>query len=378
MTETRIVLSVIAASSCVRIDPPVAVDRQLDDLEAELLEVAQGVADGVVLDRRRHDPVAARLAGPGRALDREVVGLGAAGREDDLARLGVEPARRPARGPRRGPPGPAGRRRGRTPGCRTRSVRNGSIASRTSRAQRGRRGVVEVDRHRPGDCTPVAAGGHGAPLTRGLLGASRRLGRASRRSVARAARADIASAAAAVSRRRGRDFAATAPVGARSATRHPVRLREPTRQARAVELRQVEHVDARCSAHAGRRVDGARSPGRRRGPAPRRPRPAEEWTQREPAIDGLRRDRSLRPARASRASETHARSSSAAADARRLADRLPASPRRTEARLDGPERTRSPRPERLLEARALGVARLGRCGPTPGRAWPEPAIEKAP
>ena len=70
----------------VGIDPAVAVDRQLDDLEAELLEVAQRVADGVVLDRRGHDPVAARLAGPGGALEREVVRLGAAGREDDLAR----------------------------------------------------------------------------------------------------------------------------------------------------------------------------------------------------------------------------------------------------------------------------------------------------
>ena len=35
----------------VGIDPTIAVDRQLDDLEAELLEVADGVADGVMLDR---------------------------------------------------------------------------------------------------------------------------------------------------------------------------------------------------------------------------------------------------------------------------------------------------------------------------------------
>ncbi len=34
----------------VRIDPPVPIDRELDDLEAELLEVAQGVPHGVVLD----------------------------------------------------------------------------------------------------------------------------------------------------------------------------------------------------------------------------------------------------------------------------------------------------------------------------------------
>ena len=69
----------------VRVDPAVAVDRQLDDLEPELLEVAQRVADRVVLDRRGHDPVAARLAGPRRALEREVVRLRAARREDDLA-----------------------------------------------------------------------------------------------------------------------------------------------------------------------------------------------------------------------------------------------------------------------------------------------------
>ena len=48
----------------VGIDPAVAVDRQLDDLEAELLEVAQRVADRVVLDRRGHDPVAARPCRP--------------------------------------------------------------------------------------------------------------------------------------------------------------------------------------------------------------------------------------------------------------------------------------------------------------------------
>ena len=69
----------------VGVDAPVPIDRQLDDLEAELLEVAQRVPDRVMLDRRRHDPVAVRLAGPRGALQREVVRLGAAGREDDLA-----------------------------------------------------------------------------------------------------------------------------------------------------------------------------------------------------------------------------------------------------------------------------------------------------
>ncbi len=50
----------------VGIDPAVAVDRQLDDLEAELLEVAQRVADRVVLDRRGDDPVAAAPCRPRR------------------------------------------------------------------------------------------------------------------------------------------------------------------------------------------------------------------------------------------------------------------------------------------------------------------------
>ena len=74
----------------VRIDPAVPVHRHLDDLEAELLEVAQRVADGVVLDGGGDDAVAAGLAGPGRALEGEVVRLGAAGGEHDLARLGAE------------------------------------------------------------------------------------------------------------------------------------------------------------------------------------------------------------------------------------------------------------------------------------------------
>ena len=64
MIETRIVLVGERRLELVGIDPAVAVDRQLDDLEAELLEVAQGVTDRVVLDRRGHDPVAARLARP--------------------------------------------------------------------------------------------------------------------------------------------------------------------------------------------------------------------------------------------------------------------------------------------------------------------------
>ena len=78
-----------------RVNPAVPIDRQLDDLEPELLEVAERVADRVMLDRGGDDPRSARLARPRRSLDREVVRLGAAGREDDLACLGMEPGRDP-------------------------------------------------------------------------------------------------------------------------------------------------------------------------------------------------------------------------------------------------------------------------------------------
>ena len=104
----------------VGIDPAVPVDRQLDDLEAELLEIAQRVPDGVMLDRRGHDPVAARLAGPRRALQREVVRLGAARREDDLATARVEARGDPFVGlvERR----PARRARTRAPSSRSRTT----------------------------------------------------------------------------------------------------------------------------------------------------------------------------------------------------------------------------------------------------------------
>ena len=121
----------------VRVDAAVAVDRQLHDLEAELLEVAERVPDGVVLDRRRDDPVAVRLARPGRALEREVVRLGAAGREHDLAGLGAEPRREPLVGLIEA--GRATRPKACAElGLPNVSVRYGSIASRTSR----RSGVV--------------------------------------------------------------------------------------------------------------------------------------------------------------------------------------------------------------------------------------------
>ncbi len=148
----------------VRIHAPVAVDRQLHDLEAELLEMAERVADGVVLDGGGHDPVAVRLAGPGRALEREVVRLRAAGREDDLAWLGVEARRDPLvrlvqRRARRAPER-VGRRR---IAERLRQVRQHRVEDLAP--ERGRRRVVEIDRH--GRIvrreTGVSAHGHPGP-----------------------------------------------------------------------------------------------------------------------------------------------------------------------------------------------------------------------
>ena len=82
----------------VRIDTPVSIHWQLDDLESELLEVAKGMADRVMLDRRGDDPVAPGLARPGRALQGEVVRLRAARREHDLARFDAEARRQPVMG----------------------------------------------------------------------------------------------------------------------------------------------------------------------------------------------------------------------------------------------------------------------------------------
>ena len=61
------------------------VDRRPGDLEAPLREVLGGVAHRVMLDRTDDQPAAARLARPRGALDGEVVRLGAARCQDDLA-----------------------------------------------------------------------------------------------------------------------------------------------------------------------------------------------------------------------------------------------------------------------------------------------------
>ena len=136
----------------VRVHPPVPVDRQLDDLEAELLEVAEGVPDRVMFDRRGDDPVAAGLAGPGRALQREVVRLGPARGEDDLAAAGVEPGGDALVGLIEPGPGATAEavRRARVPE-RPGHVRQHGVEDLA--AERGRRRVIEIDRHGP-DRTP--------------------------------------------------------------------------------------------------------------------------------------------------------------------------------------------------------------------------------
>ena len=137
----------------VGIDPAVAVDRQLDDLEPELLEVAQRVTDRVVLDRRGDDAVAAGLARPGGALEREVVGLGAARGEDDLARLGVQALGQSFVGlvERRARDAPVRVRRAGVPE-RLGQERQHRVEDLATQRRRGR--VIEVDRHRA-DRTPL-------------------------------------------------------------------------------------------------------------------------------------------------------------------------------------------------------------------------------
>ena len=114
----------------IQIDDPSAIDGNDSPPEP-----GDGVEDGVVLDRAAHHRAVASAEDPG---DREVVGLGAAAREHELAGLaahdigqllagGVE------RGPGRGAPA-----RGRRTGSRPRPASAGTIAASAS----GRSGVV--------------------------------------------------------------------------------------------------------------------------------------------------------------------------------------------------------------------------------------------
>jgi hypothetical protein len=83
------------AGDMVRVDATVAIDRQLDDLEPELLELLEAMEHGVVLDGAGHDPMAAGLARPGGALEREVQRLCATAGQDDLAGARVDLCRDP-------------------------------------------------------------------------------------------------------------------------------------------------------------------------------------------------------------------------------------------------------------------------------------------
>ncbi len=135
------------------IDDAVAVDRRPRDLEAAPLELAARLAHRRVLDRAHDQPPGRRA---GEAEHRLVVGLGAAGGEDDLARLGVQQAGERGRGPPRAPPAPRGRRRAAPTRCRT--APTGTAPSprgprrRAASSPRGR-GTRSYD---SGDCPRVA------------------------------------------------------------------------------------------------------------------------------------------------------------------------------------------------------------------------------
>src|SRR5208283_4219590 len=68
----------------VRIDEAVAADLQIGDLVSLRLEAFAGVEHGLVLDRGRDDVIAFVFVEVGGALDRQVVALGGAARQDYL------------------------------------------------------------------------------------------------------------------------------------------------------------------------------------------------------------------------------------------------------------------------------------------------------
>ena len=74
---------------------PARVGAHTPDVEALLLQPVGGRQHGLVLERPDDDRAAAPggSSRPGSALDREVVGLGPAGREDDLPGRGAERSR---------------------------------------------------------------------------------------------------------------------------------------------------------------------------------------------------------------------------------------------------------------------------------------------
>ena len=77
----------------VHVEAAEAVDGDLHHGVAAAFEVLAEIEDGRMLDRGDHDLAAADRADVQRAQDGGVVALGAAGREDDLARIGAEERR---------------------------------------------------------------------------------------------------------------------------------------------------------------------------------------------------------------------------------------------------------------------------------------------
>src|SRR5258708_35714458 len=77
----------------VEIDAPVLLHRQIRDACAVLLEALAGVMHGLVLGHARDDVIALLAVHLGGALDRKVVGLGRAAREDNLLRIGADEIR---------------------------------------------------------------------------------------------------------------------------------------------------------------------------------------------------------------------------------------------------------------------------------------------
>src|SRR5688572_2075378 len=75
------------------VDPPVLLHREIGDAVALLLELLAGVDHRLVLDHTGDDVIALLAIHLGDALDRQVVGLGRAAREDDLLRIGADEVR---------------------------------------------------------------------------------------------------------------------------------------------------------------------------------------------------------------------------------------------------------------------------------------------
>ena len=89
MMLMRIVLSVIACRSSSRLIEPVLLHRQIGDAIAFFFEPLAGVDHRLVLGDAGDDVIALLAIHLGDALDREVVRLGRAAREDDFLRVGA-------------------------------------------------------------------------------------------------------------------------------------------------------------------------------------------------------------------------------------------------------------------------------------------------